>query len=130
MDITPLVPKGRQIIEKYGDGGFTITQEQHKGSIFVFPDEVLKWEVPEGSIVEAFFNHIYSDMDLLEKLARADVFLLGTGERAEQLDPHINTAFREANINVEVMDTGAACRTYNILMSEERNVAAALVAVT
>jgi uncharacterized protein len=57
------------------------------------------------------------------------VLLLGTGRSPAFPDPHVLIAFRAEGLWLEVMDTGAAARTYNVLLAEEREVSAALLAV-
>ena len=58
-----------------------------------------------------------------------EVFLLGTGPRFEMVPPDLRGELLTAGLTVEAMDTGAACRTYNVLLAEGRAVAAALIAV-
>src|SRR5262245_53661412 len=126
MDLTPLIPQGRQIVEGYGDGGFRISGKRLEGSVIVFPGEVMAWPA-------ASFQAI--DLANLEPVAQAgregrvDLLLIGCGERLLRVEKSIRDHLRSAGIVVEVMDTGAACRTYNVLMSEGRRVAAALIAV-
>ncbi|MBI3446445.1 MAG: Mth938-like domain-containing protein [Magnetospirillum sp.] len=124
MDITPLVSAGRQIIKGYGDKGFTITGKRWEGSVLVFPDRTLSWapaipaEVTEDSLVPLF-----------EAEPRPRLLLLGCGERMVQVPVSLRMALRNAGITLELMDTGGACRTFNVLVTEERSVAAALIAV-
>lgn len=126
MDLTPLIPAGRQIIEAYGDGGFRISGRRLEGSVIVFPTQTLAWSA-------ASFQAI--DLVNLEHVIRAgrdgqvDLLLIGCGQQLIRIGQSIRESLREAGIVIEVMDTGAACRTYNVLMSEGRRVAAALIAV-
>ena len=64
--------------------------------------------------------------DLLHACPKVDVFLIGWGRYQGQLNMGLNKALREAGIGVDVMNCGAACRTYNVLVLEGRQVAAAL----
>lgn len=124
MDVTPLIPQGRQVIESYGDGGFTVTGEAYRGSILVLPDRTGAW--PLTSIAEL-------DLASLEPILAAEppveVLLIGCGAAMTFIDPDLREAARARGVALEPMDTGAACRTYNVLMAEDRRVAAALIAV-
>ena len=124
MDITPLIPAGRQIIKGYGDKGFTIAGIRWEGSVLVFPERSLPWapkaldEVTEESLAP-----------LLAADSRPRLLLLGCGPAMAQVPVALRVALREAGITLELMDTGGACRTFNVLVSEDRSVAAALIAV-
>jgi uncharacterized protein len=122
MDVTPLVPHGHQVINSYGAGGFMITGERHDGSVLVFPEQVV-----------AFEPKVWSDLTLTHLLAITEVvphvelLLMGCGSSIEPLSADHRAVLREAGIGIDLMDTGAACRTYNVLMAEGRRVAAALI---
>jgi uncharacterized protein len=124
MDVTPLIPQGRQLIERYGNGGFRVSGESHRGSILVLPEWSAAW--PVVSIDEL-------DLASLEPVLAADppieVLLIGCGRSMALIDPDLRAAARARGVALEPMDTGAACRTYNVLMAEDRRVAAALIAV-
>ena len=124
MDVTPLIPQGRQVIERYGNGGFRVTGEIYRGSIFVLPDRTAAW--PVASIEKL-------DLASLEPVLSAeppvDLLLIGCGRAMTLIDPRLRQAVRARGVTVEPMDTGAACRTYNVLMAEDRRVAAVLIAV-
>jgi uncharacterized protein len=125
MDVTPQVPAGRQLIQGYGPGGFRIANARHEGSVLVFPDRTLAWPVTSFDGVTA---------DSLAEIAKAepkiDLLLIGTGPAMLPLLPAVRTHFRALGIMLDSMDTGAACRTFNVLMAEERRVAAALIALS
>jgi len=125
MDVTPLVPKGRQLINGYGDGGFRISGTRHEGSVWVLPDVTIAWPVTQLSEADP--------ERMRELIAQAvehvEILLIGTGKAMLPLPKALREICREAGIAVEQMDTGAACRTYNVLLTEERAVAAALIAV-
>lgn len=124
MDVTPLVPQGRQIIESYGNGGFTVTGASYRGSLLVLPESTAAW--PAAAI---------EDIDLagLEPVLSAEppveVLLIGCGRSMAYIDPELRAAARARGVTLEPMDTGAACRTFNVLVMEDRRVAAALIAV-
>ena len=124
MDLTPLIPEGRQIVQSYYPGGFRVTGERHAGSILVFPERTLTWSVTNlgGLDAEALGPVIAAE-------PAVDFLLLGCGVRGVQVALELRESLRAAGIGVEAMDTGAACRTYNVLMTEERRVAAALIAL-
>ena len=124
MDLTPLVPSGRQMIESYGEGRFKVTGIVHTGSIIVFPDRTVGWPVAELSEVTA-----ESLEPILAHRERVEVVLLGCGARLVQIPRGLRQLLRNAGLALEPMDTGAACRTYNVLAAEDRWVVAALIAV-
>lgn len=124
MDITPVVAADRQLIHGYGDHGFTITGLRHEGSVLVFPDRTLAW--PVTSVAELSLDAL---APILAAEPRPAVLLLGCGKGMSVVPREIKAALRDAGIVVEPMDTGAACRTYNVLLTEGRDVAAALIAV-
>jgi len=126
MDVTPLIPQGKQIIDGYGEGGFRISGQRIEGSVIVFPDKVAAWNVGEADAVNA------DSLEAVSAAGRAgtvELLLIGTGARMTRIDGALRQALRADGVVVEVMDTGAACRTYNVLMAEGRRVAAALIAV-
>lgn len=126
MDLTPLIPAGRQIVESYGHGRFRVTGTVHDGSVIVFPDRTLAWPVADagGANVENLQAVCEAG-----RAGRIDLLLLGCGPKMTLVPSSLRAALREAGVVVEPMDTGAACRTYNVLMAEGRRVAAALIAV-
>ncbi|MGF1609254.1 MAG: Mth938-like domain-containing protein [Kiloniellales bacterium] len=124
MDITPAIPAGRQIIESYGAGRFRVSGRLHQGSVLVFPQETLGWGLREISALS-----LQSLAPVIERANDVEVLLLGCGPHMTLVPDELRAALREAGIVVEPMDTGAACRTFNVLMAEERRVAAALIAV-
>lgn len=126
MDITPRIAATAQIIQAYGNGGFKIAGAAYSGSVIVLPEMILEWEVQhaEGLTQDAL-------RALAEQLPPStELLLLGCGVRMTVPSPAWRRILRdEYRIALDAMDTGAACRTFNVLLSEGRNVAAALVAV-
>lgn len=124
MEITPHIPQDRQVIESYGEGRFRISGEPYGGSVLVFPERTLAWPVTDMSDLS---------LDALSGVLGAEpaveVLIVGCGERLVPLPVHLRQPLREKGIGVDVMDTGAACRTFNILLAESRRVAAALIAL-
>ena len=125
MDITPSIPAGRQIIQSYGSGGFRISAARHDGSALVFPDRTLLWPVVSFDAVT-----IDSLAEVSAARPKVELLLIGTGAAMLPIPMAVRTHFRGLGIMLDAMDTGAACRTYNVLMAEERRVAAALIALT
>lgn len=122
-DVTPSIPEGRQVIETYGEGRFRISGEIWQGSVIVMPERTVEWRPTAWAEVD-----LDSFGGLLEWQG-AEVLLVGCGQRMEMVSGSLRRNLRAAGMVVETMDTGAACRTYNILLAEDRRVAAALIAV-
>lgn len=120
MELTQLVPPGRQLVERYGPSGFRISGVIWPGAVLVFPYQTLAWSATDPTTVswESLAPVLGQDVQVL---------LLGVGRRMTPVASLLRAALREAGIALEPMDTGAACRTYNILVAEERRVAAALL---
>ena len=123
-DISPVVPQGRQVVESYGDGRFRISGTVWTGSVLLRPDAVQSWPVAEFRDLT-----LESLMPLTEGEHIPEILLIGCGSRAELLPRTLREAIRAEGMVADAMDTGAACRTYNVLMAEDRRVVAALIAV-
>jgi uncharacterized protein len=121
MDLTPIIPAGRQVIERYGNGGFRVTGVDHKGSILVLPDATIAW-------APVSMSGLAID-DFAALFGKAQILLLGCGERMAMVPVSLRDGLRAEGLVVDSMRTDAACRTYNVLMAEDRRVAAALIAV-
>jgi uncharacterized protein len=126
LDLTPLIPSGRQIVESYGEGRFRVTGELHQGAILVFPERTLAWSV--ASAEQASLENL-GPVLAGGREGIVELLLFGQGPRMLLVPPALRQGLKAAGIVVESMDTGAACRTYNVLMAEGRRVAAALIAV-
>lgn len=126
MDLTPLIPPGRQIIESYGEGRFRVSGRIFNSAILVFPSRTIAWSPGERgsptleSLVEVAQEGESGTVDLL---------LLGCGTRMAMVSPELRQGLRRVGVVIEPMDTGAACRTYNMLMADGRRVAAALIPI-
>lgn len=124
MDVTPLIRPGQQIIQSYAGGGFRISGMLYQGAVIVWPEQTMAWACQSFANVSfADFSSLYNHDPL------PDVVLLGTGAGQIFLPLSLRQALREKGLVIEAMDTGAACRTYNVLMAEGRRVVAALLAV-
>jgi uncharacterized protein len=124
LDITPLIAEGRQIIEGYGDGKFRIAGTVHTGSVIVLPTVTVAW--PLAAIAGLDLASLQPVVDAEPAI---EVLLVGCGPRLVPLPSALKQALRQRGIGADPMDTGAACRTFNVLLAEERRVAAALIAV-
>ncbi len=125
MDVTPLVPKGKQLIQSYGDNGFRISGTRYEGSVWILPEQTIAW--PVSAISEVSPDSLKELIALSAQHVR--ILLIGTGKSMLPMPMTWRAMAREADVALEAMDTGAACRTYNVLLTEERSVAAALIAV-
>ena len=122
MDITPLVPEGRQIIESYGDDGFRISGERYPGPVIVWPEGVATWAVSGiGAAAIETLDAVFAAEPPIE------ILLIGSGATFDMAPAALRSALGARGVSIESMDTGAACRTYNVLMAEDRRVAAALI---
>jgi uncharacterized protein len=115
---------GRAPIDAYGNGGFRFANMSHRGSILCLPSGVYAWPVSAPADLDAdAFAPVFAERDQLA------VLLLGTGRHQIMPDATLQRAFMDVNIALEAMDTGAAARTYNVLLAEGRPLGAALIAV-
>lgn len=126
MDLTPLIPSGRQIVESYGEGRFRVAGQLHQGAILVFPERTLAWSV--ASAEQASLENLGPVLAGARE-GIVELLLFGQGPRMLLVPAALRQGLKAVGIVVESMDTGAACRTYNVLMAEGRRVAAALIAV-
>ena len=124
MDITPVVNKDVQLINGYGDGGFTIAGLRREGSVLVLPGATLPWSV--ASLDDLTPESLEG---IVAAQPRPTVLILGCGKGMRPVPKPIRDFLRPLGIVAEPMDTGAACRTFNVLLTEGRDVAAALIAV-
>ncbi|WP_417670448.1 Mth938-like domain-containing protein [Roseibium sp.] len=115
---------GRAPLDAYGDGGFRFAGMSHRGSLLCVPSGIYGWTPVsfEDLTLEAFDR-------VLQETGDIEVLLVGTGTDLKPLPEGLKQAFREAGIISDSMSTGAAIRTFNVMLSEERAVAAALLAV-
>jgi uncharacterized protein len=121
VDVTPLSPAGRQVIESYGPKGFRVSSAVYPGAILVFPDKVESWMA--AIMAEVTLTSLKPLLDH----GGVEILLLGCGKSIARVPEELRQALRRQGIVVDTMDTGAACRTYNVLLAEDRLVAAALL---
>ncbi|MEO0543962.1 MAG: Mth938-like domain-containing protein [Pseudomonadota bacterium] len=115
---------GRASIDAYGNGGFRFADMSHQGSILMLPSGIYAWNVQSfADVTMDTLSEIVSDADDIE------VLLFGCGSDLLPVPKALKQSLGELGIRTEPMSTGAAVRTYNVLMAEDRQVAAALIAV-
>lgn len=115
---------GQPPIDAYGGGGFRFGGARHEGSILILPQSAVPWPIAD---IESLTLSVLAPV--LEQSAVVDLLLVGTGAKLHPIPNDVRAALREEGLGVELMDTGAACRTFNVLLAEERRIAAALIAV-
>ncbi len=115
---------GRHGIDAYGAGGFRFADMSHRGSILALPSGVRAWDATDAGAID-----LNSLAPVLAEREGIDLLLVGTGLDIAALPQALRRELKESGIGLDVMQTGAAARTYNILLAENRKVAAALIAV-
>lgn len=115
---------GRAPIDAYGDGGFRFADMSHRGSLLVLPSGVYGWDpVEPADMTIASFEQLFAEAGDIE------ILLVGSGADLVPIAPDLRQRLRDAGIMADSMATGAAVRTLNVLLAENRAVAAALLAV-
>ena len=115
---------GRAPIDAYGNGGFRFADMSHRGSLLCLPYGIYGWDMTlEDALTPGHFQRVLDDA------ADIEVLLVGTGMELRPLPSELKAALRAKQISSDPMSTGAAVRTFNIMLSESRAVAAALIAV-
>jgi len=125
MELTPQTPSEglagvRQLIERYGPRGFKVSGIIYQGAILVCQDRTVLWEAASATL---------EGLRPLIEAGGIELILLGLGRRGAPVPRELRAALKARGIGIEAMDTGAACRTYNVLLAEDRLVAAALLPV-
>jgi uncharacterized protein len=115
---------GRAPIEAYGNGGFRFAGMSHRGSLLCLPSGIYGWEPKDPvALVADDFARIFAEADQIE------ILLVGSGKELRPIPKPLREGFHAAGISADPMSTGAAVRTFNVLLAEDRAVAAALIAV-
>jgi uncharacterized protein len=115
---------GRAPIASYGNGGFRFAGMSHRGSLLCLPSGIYGWDAHSARDIDP--PHLER---LFAEAAPVRILLVGTGKELVPLQPALREKLRQAHIVGEPMSTGAAVRTFNVLLAENRDVAAALIAV-
>jgi uncharacterized protein len=123
MDVTPVIPAGKQVLERYGTDGFRVSGVLFAGAILLFPDRTLEWAPRSMAEVTP------ESLDPVVSHGAVEILLLGCGRRMAMVPAALRAHLKQAGIVVDAMDTGGACRTYSVLLGEGRRVAAALLPV-
>jgi uncharacterized protein len=114
---------GRAAVDSYGSGGFRFAEMSHKGSILCLPSGIYGWSaVQPVDITLANFKRVLGESEL-------ELVLVGTGADLVPLPASLREALMDKGIRADPMSTGAAARTFNVLLAEGRAVGAALLAV-
>lgn len=117
MRLNEITYENGQPVDSYGPGFFRVGGKVYHGAILVLPEATLAWDGFDDTA------------GLVEKAGQIDVVFVGTGAEIAHIPEPFRTTLQDAGIGVEVMASPAACRTYNILLSEGRRVALALLPV-
>lgn len=125
MDITPLIPKDKNVINSYGPDGFKINQSIYQNTILLTPNQLIEIKIESIESIDWKILGKMIDIEL-------EIILIGTGKTHQKISDKLKNEIKlihpEASINE--MTSSAACRTYNILISEDRKVATILMPIT
>ncbi|PCJ39170.1 MAG: hypothetical protein COA81_10870 [Alphaproteobacteria bacterium] len=124
MEFKEVTSQDETAISAYGDGGFRIGEQRSSGSILLTPKGYYPWTATDVSSIT-----LESLQRVIDQKSDIDILLIGMGATMVFLNKDLRTALQSKNISVDIMATGAAARTYNILLAEGRKVSAALIAV-
>lgn len=121
MELTRHHAGGKVHVRAVDESGITVADQTYRGSVILSPEAVKPdWPVERLSdISEEALQHLLA--------LSPEIVIIGTGKAQHFLAPHQMMVFHGAGIGIEVMNTRAACRTFNVLVMEERRVVAALM---
>lgn len=123
MEDAPHLPH-QALIDAHGGGGFRFAGMSHRGSLLSLPDGIWAWPVASvDTLTEAALSFVFA------QAGRLDFFIVGTGSKPWIVPPALRARFGAAHISLEVMTTGPAVRTYNVMRMENRRVGAGLIAI-
>jgi uncharacterized protein len=120
----PHLPRSAPI-DAYGQGGFAFAGMSHRGSLLCLPDAIWAWPVARTEEIDK-----YSLQRVFEAANGIDTLIVGTGTTVWLPPAELRNALRAVKVVMDVMQTGPAIRTYNVMIGERRRVAAALIAVS
>ena len=112
------------LIAGYGDGGFRIGENRYASSLILLADQLHEFQVDGIAALD-----VPLITPILDNAASLDVILVGCGARIAPLPAVVQQALVAAGLAFDLMDTGAAARTHNLLLSEGRRVASILIAM-
>jgi uncharacterized protein len=111
------------VIDSHGEGGFRFADMSHRGSLLCLPDGIWAWPVASpADLTEASLAPVFA------RVGDLDFFILGSGGKPWAVPQTLRTRFRDAHMSLDAMTTGAAVRTYNVMLLESRRVGAGLIA--
>ncbi len=122
QDITPATAETAQLVQSYGPAGFRVAGVEYASSVLVSP---LVTSPVAATTLETLQIDAFDRLWTLEP--PLEILLIGTGATHVMLDPALRTALKARGVGVDAMATGAAARTFNVLLAEERRVAALLL---
>jgi len=123
VDGAPHLPR-QALIDAHGRGGFRFDGMSHHGSLLCLPDGIWAWPVQSAAaLTEELLSLVFA------RAADLDFFIFGTGVESWLMPEPLRARFRDLRISVDVMTTGSAVRTYNVMLMESRRVGAGLIAV-
>lgn len=111
---------GQNMFTGYGTGYVVVNAARHENHLLVAPDQVISWNISGFDALDA--GHVAQFIAL-----QPEIVILGTGATLRFPHPEFSRQLAAAGIGFEVMDSKAACRTYNVLMAEGRRVLAAIL---
>jgi uncharacterized protein len=120
----PHLPRAAPI-DAYGNGGFRFADMSHRGGLLCLPDAMFAWNVTRPEDIDR-----HSLAQVFERANDIDTLLIGSGREVWLAPQNLRDSLRSIAVTLDVMQTGPAIRTYNIMIGERRRVAAALIAVT
>ena len=120
MKLHASAPSALNTFTAYGDGYVMVNDQRHEANLIVLPGQLLPWSAKSFDVLAEEDFQVFLELKL-------EILLLGTGPRQRFPHPRLTRQLAAMRVGVEAMDLQAACRTYNILMAEERRVAAALL---
>lgn len=124
MEFSEIKSGEEAFIAGYGDGGFRMGESRFEGSMLITPKGFYPWNVKSKADIT-----LESLEKIIEFVDEIEMLIIGMGETMSFLPKDVRLGLKEKGIVPEMMDTGAAARTYNVLLSEGRRVTAALIAV-
>ena len=112
------------LIDAHGAGGFRFAGLSHRGSLLCLPDGIWAWPVDgSAALTEDVFAPVFA------RGGELDFFIIGTGTEPWIMPEPLRQRFRLAHVSADTMTTGAAVRTYNVMLMESRRVGAGLIAI-
>jgi uncharacterized protein len=120
---SPHLPR-QVLIDAHGAGGFRFGGLSHRGSLLCLPDGIWAWPVDDiAALIDEAFASVF------DRGGDLDFFIVGTGAVPWIMPEPLRQRFRDMHVSADTMTTGAAVRTYNVMLMESRRVGAGLIAI-